>query len=197
MIPSKLPNLQNNPLVLTLPRADPAAAFQRQLEDCTLPIAIRRAGRPRIKKALDQVLFSNHFQKRHLKNKALVSSMEGSRKVKKLYWNVFSVVIITWVAGGRIAKSIILSKNKKVTWKMNGSTEEGELIREHLAEAQISTHNLFAQVSSWREILNILDWKYASYCKDSSIAYKLLCCILHNSTKFKGVSNIYSCQLFF
>jgi hypothetical protein len=85
LIPSKLPNLQNNPLVLTLPRADPAAAFQKQLEDCTLPIAIRRAGRPRIKKALDQVLFSNHFQKRHLKNKALVSSMEGSRKVKKLY----------------------------------------------------------------------------------------------------------------
>jgi hypothetical protein len=56
-------------------------------------------------------------------------------------------VIITWVAGGRIAESSMSSKNKKVTSKMNGSTEEDELIPEYLAEAR-STQNFFELVSS-------------------------------------------------
>jgi hypothetical protein len=54
---------------------------------------------------------------------------------------------MTWVAGGRIAESITSSKNKKVTSKMNGSTEEDELIPECLAEAR-STQNFFELVSS-------------------------------------------------
>jgi hypothetical protein len=81
--------------------------------------------------------------------------------------------------------------------QMNGSTEEELLVQEHLAEAR-STLNFLEQVSSCREILNILYWKFASYSKNSSVSYKHLCSILHNATKFKGVIlNIYICKLFY
>jgi hypothetical protein len=71
------------------------------------------------------------------------------------------------------------------------------LIPECLAEAR-STQNFFELVSSCWEIFNMLDWKYASYCKGFSITYKPLCCILHNLTKFKWVRvNNNSWQLFF
>jgi hypothetical protein len=42
----------------------------------------------------------------------------------------------------------------------------------------------FAQVENeaqWREILNILDWTYTSYCKGSSIAF-----VFKNLHMFKG-----------
>jgi hypothetical protein len=80
--------------------------------------------------------------------------------------------------------------------QMNGTSAKYLLVQEHLAEPRTTTH-LLEQVSSCREVLNILDWKFPAY-KNSSASYKLLCSILHNPTKFKGVMlNIYLCKLFY
>ncbi|EFX75118.1 hypothetical protein DAPPUDRAFT_250801 [Daphnia pulex] len=67
--------------------------------------------------------------------------------------------------------------------QMNGSTAEDLLVQEHAR----TTTNSLEQVSFCREVLNILDWKFPSYSKNSSASYKLLCSILQNATKFKGM----------
>jgi hypothetical protein len=78
--------------------------------------------------------------------------------------------------------------------QMTGTSAEDLLVQEQLAEARTTT-NFLEQVSSCRKVLNILDWKFPAY-KNSSASYKLLCSILHNPTKFKGVMlNIYLCKL--
>ena len=48
--------------------------------------------------------------------------------------------------------------------QMNGTSAEYLLVQEHLAEPRTTTH-LLEQVSSCREVLNILDWKFPSYFK--------------------------------
>jgi hypothetical protein len=48
--------------------------------------------------------------------------------------------------------------------KMNGSSAEDLLVKEYLAEARTTT-SFLEQVSSCREVLNILDWKFPSYFK--------------------------------
>jgi hypothetical protein len=81
--------------------------------------------------------------------------------------------------------------------QMNGSSAEDLLVQEYLAEARTTT-SFLEQVSSCREVSNFLDWMFPSYFKNSSASYKLLCSILHNPTKYKGVMlNIYSCKLFY
>jgi hypothetical protein len=69
---------------------------------------------------------------------------------------------------------------------MSGTSPEDLLVQEHLQEAR-TTQNFLEQVSSCRELLNILDWRFPNYQKSSSVSYKLLCSILHNPTRFKGV----------
>jgi hypothetical protein len=64
-----------------------------------------------------------------------------------------------------------------------GSSDEEILIQGYLEEAK-STSIFLQQVAAFREILNIISWKFTSYKKSTSKTYKLLCCTLHNSLSF-------------
>jgi hypothetical protein len=59
--------------------------------------------------------------------------------------------------------------------QMTGNTPEEMLtVQEYLQEAR-TTQNFLEQVSSCRELINILDWRFPQYEKSSSVSYKLLC----------------------
>jgi hypothetical protein len=68
---------------------------------------------------------------------------------------------------------------------MFGYSEEDKLIQEYVEVAK-STKKFLEQSTACREILNIINLKFASYKKGSSTTYKLLFCILHNPMPFKG-----------
>ena len=72
---------------------------------------------------------------------------------------------------------------------MIGYSEEDKLIQEYVEVAK-STKKFLEQSTACREILNIINLKFASYKKGSSTTLKLLFCILHNLMTFEWVFTV-------
>jgi hypothetical protein len=72
---------------------------------------------------------------------------------------------------------------------MFGYSEEDKLIQEYV-EVVKSTKKFLEESTACHEILNIINFKFASYKKGSSTTLKLLFCILHNLMTFEWVFTV-------
>jgi hypothetical protein len=87
------------------------SALKRHLEECTLPAAKRRAGRPRIRKALDyRKFFPKTFPEKTMEEQATSKLLKINCFIQNQWYTMF-FCDSDMANRGKIAESILTSKN--------------------------------------------------------------------------------------